>query len=334
MVLRLDTAEASPSERVDLVHDAIAASIVHVDIAFPERGGPDAVSVRGAIGQLGPLTVCSIHSTAVRVTRTASLARDDLEPSLFFGLQLEGSSMVVQGDRQVVVGPGDLVFYESTTPYTLLDERGVRQHFFRVPLAELDVSRDLIRSLAATRLAPGSPVATLAVDWFRSLGSQPDLLTAADADRLGRPSVEVFRSVLATHADRTSMAAEAAEGSLELRILAVARRHLDDPALTAARVAADLHISERQLYKTLAARGVSLAGYVRAERLEAARRDLLRHPTTTIAAIARRRGFGDPSAFARAFRRAHAVTPHEWRRQHLPERPLSGDADGPPSLSP
>lgn len=311
MALTLDASDLPVADRADAVREAIAATIVHVDIEFPDRP----VAARGAIGDLGRLTVCSIRSTAVRVSRTERFARDDLEPSLFVGLQLQGSSLVVQGERQTVLRPRDLVFYESTVPYTLVDPAGVRQHFFRIPLTELAVPPDTVRRLTATKLAPGSPVTELAVDWFQSLGDRPELLAAPGADRLGHPSIEVFRSVIAAHLDQPEMAAEAGAASLELRILASAQNHLADPDLSAARIAHELHVSERHLYKTLAVAGISFAQWVRDQRLAAARADLADplDRRTTIAAIARRRGFSNPSSFGRAFRETYGMSPGEWR---------------------
>ena len=64
MALTLDASELPVADRADAVREAIAATIVHVDIEFPDR--PDRqVAARGAIGDLGPLTVCSIRSSAV-----------------------------------------------------------------------------------------------------------------------------------------------------------------------------------------------------------------------------------------------------------------------------
>ena len=150
------------------------------------------------------------------------------------------------------------------------------------------------------------------------MGDRPELLAAPGADRLGHPSIEVFRSVIAAHLDHPDMAAEAGAASLELRILAAARNHLADPELTAAQIAHELHVSERHLYKTLATAGVSLAQWIRDQRLTAARADLVDplDRRTTIAAIARRRGFSNPSSFGRAFREAYGMSPGEWRDLH------------------
>jgi AraC-like DNA-binding protein len=98
-------------------------------------------------------------------------------------------------------------------------------------------------------------------------------------------------------------------------MLAYARRHLSDPGLDAEQIAAAHHISVRYLYKVLADGDVSLRDWIRTHRLEACRRELSASDVSTIAAVARRNGFVDMSAFSRAFRTEYGISPSEWRRR-------------------
>lgn len=169
MTLKLDARDVPPRDRAEAVRAAIASTIVHVEIDFPEVG--EQVDARGVIADLGPLTVCSIRSNATVVERTPRLAHDDLEPSIFLGLQLHGSSLVIQNDRETVLRPGDMVVYDSTIPYTLVDDDGIAQHFFRVPISRLALPHNVIRRVAATTLSPGHPVADLAAAHLARLAS-------------------------------------------------------------------------------------------------------------------------------------------------------------------
>ncbi|MCY0943062.1 hypothetical protein O1W17_20680 [Streptomyces sp. H34-S5] len=47
-----------------------------------------------------------------------------MPPSVFVGLQVTGSSMVVQDGREAVLQPGDLAPYDTTRPYILVNENG------------------------------------------------------------------------------------------------------------------------------------------------------------------------------------------------------------------
>ena len=171
MTLILDTRKIPPAERADVVRDTIAHAVVHVDIDFPAEGGPAAVY--GAITDLGRVRVCSVRSNATVGERTPTFARDALPPSIFLGVQMAGSSLIVQGGREAVLGPGDLAFSDSTAPYTLVDGDGIRQHFFCIPTAALALPPDAIRQLRAVTLSPGHPVADLAATYFRRLAAGP-----------------------------------------------------------------------------------------------------------------------------------------------------------------
>ena len=313
MTLKLDTRSFPAQDRAEVVREAIAGTIVKVEITFPVEEHP--VDARGVIADIGPLTVCSIHSNATVVERTPRLARDDMEPSIFLGLQSTGSSLVVQQGRETVLRPGDLVLYDSTAPYTLVDGDGIRQHFFRVPLSRLALPHDTVRDVAATRLSPGHPVAELAATYLNRLASQPTLFDASGADAVGQPSIELIRAVITTHLDAAEMGTGPLRGSLSLRILEYVRAHLGEPELSAAQVAAEHHVSVRHLYAVLADSGISLGDWIRTHRLEACRADLgspeCRH--RTIESIARRWGFADMSSFSRAFRSAYQMSPREWR---------------------
>jgi AraC-like DNA-binding protein len=314
MTLILDTRRIPAEDRADAVRETIARTVVHVNIDFPEPDGP---VVHGAITDIGDLKVCSVRSNATKVERTPRLARDGLPPSIFLGVQLTGSSLIVQGDREAVLRPGDLAFCDSTAPYTLLDGGGIRQHFFSIPMASLALPYDAIRQLAAVTLSPGHPVADLAATYFRQLGSRPDIFTQPGVAAVGRPSIELVRALITTHLDASALAAESSEATLLLRILEYARAHLAEPGLNATQIAAAHHISVRHLYNVLARGGISLGDWMRTRRLEACRDELSRPLASsgTVSSIARRQGFTDPSSFGRLFRAAYGASPREWRER-------------------
>src|SRR5260370_34573155 len=85
--------------------------------------------------------------------------------------------------------------------------------------------------------------------------------------------------------------------------------------LGAAQVAAAHHISERHLYNILGASGITLADWIRKQRLERCRNDIAASAShaTPIASIARRWGFTDPSSFTRMFKNAYGMSPPESR---------------------
>ncbi len=312
MTLILDTRQMATDTRADTIHEIIASTLVHVDMTYAQN----APRARGAITDLGNLGVCSVRSNATTVRRTPYASRDDVAPSIFLGLQMEGTSLVVQGGREAVLSPGNLVIWDTTRPYTLVDEVGIRQHFFRIPLSALALPHDAIARTTAVALTPGHPVAHLASTYFARMASRPDLFTTPGAAALGQPSLELVRALITTHLDTGSIN-DSRRATAALQIQEYIRAHLGDPELSPGSIAGAHHISVRQLYNVLAEAGISLGDWIRTHRLEACRDDLRRPElrSSTIAAIARRWGFPNASSFGRLFRNAYALSPREWREQ-------------------
>jgi AraC-like DNA-binding protein len=311
----LDTSSLPSRDRADAIRETVAETFIHVEINFGADSGPAAAV--GAITDLGQLTIFSVRSNHSSAERTAQLARDDLRPSIIFGLQLVGESLVAQGDRQAVVRPGELVIYDSTRPYVLTFPDGIRHHFFRIPLERLALPHDVIRRASALTLSPGHPVTDVAAAYLRRLASRPDLFTIPGAEALSEPSIDLMRAVITTHLGAAELGKDPLKATLPLRILEYARAHLHDPRLCAAQVAAAHHISERHLYNILGASGITLADWIRTQRLERCRNDIASTAfhVTPIASIARAWGFTDPSSFTRMFKNAYGVSPREWRHQ-------------------
>ena len=307
----LDTSIVEEVDRAEFVHEALATTMVPVELHWPDKRR--AVAAHGVITNLGDLTVCSGRTSAFRVERTPALARDALEPSIFVNVQLAGSSMVIQDNREAVLHPGDLVIYDSTAPYTLLNDAGMTGEFFRIPHSALAMPHDMIRKACAVSLSPGHPLTSLTNDYLRRLAADPEVLTTPGADLIGHPSIELVRAVIATHLNAHEFRVEPLAVTLPLRILEYARRHLNDPSLSAEWIAAVHHISVRHLYRVMAESGISLADWIRTRRLEACRQELERTSDTPIAAVARRNGFANMSSFSRTFRAEYGLSPSEWR---------------------
>jgi len=318
----VDSRTIPPGTRAEAVR-RMASTIVAVELDFPD----DRPLVRGTVTDLGSLRLTSIQSNATRVERTPKLARDDLTPSLMLGLQIKGSSLLIQDGREAVMRPGDLVLYSSTSPYTIVDSDGYSQHQIRMPLESVALSRDIVHQVTAVKLSPGHPVSDLASVYFQRLTSTPKAFSDAGADALSQPSVELIRAVIGTHLDATSTAAtESLHAVLQLRILEYTRARLGDPNLNATQIAAEHHISVRHLYNVLAVGGISLGDWIRSRRLEACRTELSRDPAheASIASVAQRWGFRDASNFGRVFRAEYGLSPREWRNLVTSQR---GPAD-------
>lgn len=160
-------------------------------------------------------------------------------------------------------------------------------------------------------LHPGLALHPLLRNHLQQLGA-----VAADAPgllpTLATATVALVRSLLISAADeaRTELPDRTPIAAIERYIA----EHLDEPGLTAERIAAAHSISARQLYKIWPDANGPLAGYITTRRLERARITLRAQPHLTIAEVARRHGFTHPTHFTHRFRAAFGCSPSAWRR--------------------
>ena len=330
MSIVLDADVLAPADRAEAIRTLIWDTVVRVEIEH--HPDPSRIHAQGRISDVGRINVCSIHSNATTVTRTPRLAHDAVDPYVFLGLQLSGTSMVVQGGREAVLRPGDLAVYDTRRPYTLVNDRGIHQHFFRVPVADLELPPRVLEAVTAVRLDGRRPLARITAGHLRDLAENVGRLSDREVARVAEPTAALVRALVASQADDVPAVREHLEQSLELRLLRYVRAHLHEPDLSAARIAREHHVSVRHLYRVLAGAGVVLGDWVRAQRLEECRRALADPAETgTIAAVAHRWGFVDPTHFGRAFKAAYGMSPREWRMvsAHPAER-WSHSAETPP----
>ncbi|MET9553666.1 helix-turn-helix domain-containing protein [Streptomyces sp. NPDC006645] len=314
----LDTEFMPPQDREEVLRDAVRESMVAVDI--DHRPPPEDISVRMGLTAVGPLRFCSVRATAATIRRTARLAREDEEPAVFVGLQMTGTSLVVQNGRQCLLGPGSLTVFETIAPYTLLFDEGLDHHFFRFPRAALALPERLLRDSTAVPLGPDNPLARLAFTYFSQLAVSDELHQGAHATAVVEPSIELLRAVLMSRHGDSGPARGSSEAALSLRITQYIRAHLADPDLSAARIAAAHDISVRHLYAVLSRSGISLGDWIRTNRLAECKRELAgpKGRLRTIAATGRSWGFADATHFSKVFRQAYGISPRAWRDQHHP----------------
>lgn len=159
----------------------------------------------------------------------------------------------------------------------------------------------------------GSPGVT-AHEWFISRAGQPIPVTWS-AKPLGTDGTRLLAFADATERLAAQPHHIAATSRTELRsqLLEHVRARFRDPDFTAARLAAEFHLSLRSVQQVLAADGRSPAMEIRTQRLELA--SALISQGSSVSHAARASGFADPGTFNRAFRRHFGVPPSEWARR-------------------
>ncbi|WP_088342592.1 MULTISPECIES: AraC family transcriptional regulator [Rhodomicrobium] len=143
------------------------------------------------------------------------------------------------------------------------------------------------------------------------------LLRHADGGRADDLAVHALIDLVLTAADEIAGEARPAEHrqSRLRRARLLIEHNIADETYGPDQLARDLGLSRRSLYNHFAAMGVTPADFIRRERLEYARQQILSEQASglSLSAIACNSGFSDSSSFCRAFKAAYGLTPSRLR---------------------
>jgi AraC-like DNA-binding protein len=312
MSLLVDTSQVAPSERFELW--AEEASKVFFPMSV-EQGSPATFSglVHGC--ELGPVGVHRLTagpSSVLRTRRTIGAA----DPETFqLGFELRGRSSLEQDGRSCALPAGAMFGYQTSTPFVIRNETAFQMLVISFPLTLLRPFTDRVARRTGTRIDHELArrfVAPFLIDLDARISD--DSLAAAGPD-LGETIVDVVRSMFL---NREPGASEPRHPDTLLpQVTRYVYRHLADPELTPARIAAAHFISTRSLHRLWEPHGVGLAEWIRELRLARCRRDLADPGLAgeSVAAIAARWGIRNAAHFSRLYRSAYGCSPREHRRQ-------------------
>ncbi|MFJ4324530.1 helix-turn-helix domain-containing protein [Streptomyces tricolor] len=320
-MLLLDLAGVAPRDRVDAFHHALTDSSVPNDVVHEEPAS--GIHARMEMWRVGGLHLFATRNSGFQVRRSERHVRHHRsDPVVSVSLQPEGVHRAeVCGERRLLGADDICVFHElSPRVYGWSGDGASRSVMF--DMHRLGVPVDVVVK-AASRLR-ASPMHDLVLHHLRGVWRDPDRLAGdPGAPHLAAATTELVRALLlsAAHAEESAAVRSVMDDTLLSRIMAYARRHLADRALTPERIAAEHAVSVRRLYLLFGEAGLSLEQWLITERLGRAREMLAspRYDRLTVAAVAARCGFSSPSHFSRRFQAAYGVAPSGWRRQRRTE---------------
>ncbi|MET8405772.1 helix-turn-helix domain-containing protein [Streptomyces sp900116325] len=311
MAIRFDVKSLAPGDRADAIRELSRSVNGRIDVDLP----PDPAHLRAVvnINTVGSVEVAGIDWNVAGLRRAT--VKEDVVPHVFVVLQESGITRSSQGGRQGVMRAGDLTVIENAKPYEIFFDSTVHAVAVRVPTHVLGLRSSLLGQVAAARIGSERPLVNTAVAFFARLARNRAAVGEAEAALLAQPCVDLIRAVVTTSLDRDDLARGPLHSTLLQRVKEYVRLHLAEPDLTAARIAAEHHVSVRQLYLTLSRAEITLGDWIRAQRLEECKRELASsvHRFMTIEAIAHRWGFTSAPHFSRVFKAAYGVSPREWR---------------------
>ncbi len=303
---------SSVAETFDHWKHLVAESFVPLAARTADVGG-----FRGQMRSrvLDRMSVVEVTATSHEVHRTPALIAQAGERYFKLNLQLEGTGLLIQDNREALLRPGDLAIYDTNRPYTLAFEGEARMMVVMFPCDALSLPTDYVGQLAAVRMAGNTGLSGIVGQFIRQLSENLEVLSGPSGSRLATNALDLVSTML--HAEMDI----APDRMKPQTLLAVSVReyieaNLSDPQLSPATIAAAHFISTRHLHNVFHESGTTVASWIRSQRLDGARRDLRDplHAGKPVGAVAARWGFLDAAHFSRTFRDAFGVSPSDWRR--------------------
>jgi len=273
----------------------------------------DADRMRGSIKtrHLGHLQASTVVSTPQAFIRTKSLASRDDSPLFVLGLVEKGVGHLVQDGRDCTVANGDFTLYDTSRPYTWRFDGDFRFRVYTWPLASVPLPRAGSDQVTATTVPRGHGIGRMVAPMFVQVTRDATALSAAGAVRMADELAELA----ITSALEVTQAAPPADDDVLRAIQVHIEERLADPGLNAEQIAAAFFMSTRTLHRLFARRGLTVAGWIKARRLEGCRHALrtqARSPQP-IREIAARHGLLNASYFSREFSLQYGESPRQYR---------------------
>ncbi len=223
-----------------------------------------------------------------------------------------GRETVWTDERQVVLGPGDAVVWDSGIHARFQIPDHLVKRSLLIPRAVLDEVSGQTWTTPGVRLDGASPAVRLLSSYLDSLtGMLPQLgPTALIAAR--NATLELFVGAARPAGAGTVPVSTVTDPALRAAMDRYIDRHLAGGLLSPGDIAQAHGVSVRTVNRIYSSSGETVSGVIRSRRLARARAELAAG-TEPIMTIAHRWGFFDSSHFTRTFKSQYGISPREYR---------------------
>lgn len=251
------------------------------------------------------------------------------DPILFLAVS-HGSCRLQFGHERLLVAGNDLIVLSLESHWRMDWDSEFEAILFSVPRPRIQARLGRSRISYPLVLAD-MPSAAAAHAVLQSLGAQVERVEQTDLNAAENALVELVVSAMLSGAKAKSGPMTQVQAANFRRIAVAIDRKLSSSTLCIGDIAKQERLSLRYVQRLFELRHESFSDYVRRQRLERCRADLLdsNHADEMIADIARRWGFQDQAHFTRSFGSAFGMTP-SMLRQLLKSRPADHVRRGKP----
>jgi AraC-like DNA-binding protein len=313
MTLLIDTAAVPAPQRVEFWSHASC------DVYHPVQIRTDAnerFSARMWCDELASISLFRIATAPNTMSRTPkTIAAGDPE-CLHLKIVLRGRMLAAQEHRSDVLAPGDMTIYDTSQPAIFRADEAFEAIVLRLPKNVLGAHASKMAGLTALRIPGGGGLPRLAAQFFCGVAvGLGDGTIARDDANVAERIIDLVRGVYADRLELERPTRLRSRTELLLHAKAFIGANLGDPDLDPEQIARACSISTRYLHRLFEAEGQSVCEWLRTERLDRCRHDLLdpAFADQTIVAIASRWGLPNAPHFSRLFRSAYGRSPREFR---------------------
>ena len=308
MRLEFSTDKLPECDRFPFWADAMHGAMGVRRLPLAGRTGP--FQARVSARSIGSLVNLKADTDRHRVLRQAPEISRHTWDTYWVYREAGPGVQTVYGGLDHITCPGDLLLLDSDIPLDAQSIDRFRYETWLIPKSLLNPYLPATRGPLLARLSDSSGMGALAASYLESLTRNADSLPQSALE----PAIDILARLLGI---ACGAAAKESHAAVQAGRLAEAkrhiRRHLSDPAVSPATVAAALGISVRTLHEAFAPEGISFARYVQHCRLQECRAAVLAQPGRPILDIAFAWGFSSMSSFYRAFQAAFGMAPGDLR---------------------
>lgn len=271
---------------------------------------------RGDALQVGSLRMVEVSSLLNMTPQGQPNAEGVSEALFLLVLQLEGSSIHRQDERNAALSVGDFTICATTRPHGISLSTPGRCLVIGIPDSLMRGQLAFLDDVVAVRMSGDRAMAGVLSNFIKSFWTcraqvaVPTVALRMSYTLLDLIAVAYAISVQARHERSSLVMAHRA------RIIGYIEAHLRDPGLNPTVVARACKITARYLHHLFTSESETVTQYIRRRRLEECARALIAAPVRggRVTEIAFDYGFGSLTQFGRVFRKQYGMTPSEYRR--------------------
>lgn len=262
-------------------------------------------------------TLTRFASAPVSFSKFPALSADCGERDCIVITQLLGTRRYSQRGAIALLAPGDTTIIDAGYPWTSDCSGDCSRLYLRIPhwIFEQELRQKSIPTLPRVlgKQGLGATLSHLA----GSLYNESEKMSVDE----GAVAIEAYLKILAACLSRPAALSTQLERCAQLmpRIENYIDKNLGERALTPSSIATNAGISVRHLHRLFAAKGWTVAHWIRERRLERCRCDLAdsRLSDSSVTDIAFRWGFSDSAHFSHSFRDEFGISPRHFRAKAL-----------------